>query len=290
MAGASVLIDQPGLYPDLSEVDYHLDPVAGGSLSTSGAKALLPPSCPAIYNYHRSHPRPPKAEFDFGHAAHRLVLGVGAPIRCIEAENWRKNATKQAADEATADGATPLLRADYDRVHAMAEALRGHPIAADLFAPDSGRAEQTIVWVDDATGVWCRARIDWLRHPTTGHRFIVPDYKTAASADLDSLSKATANFAYYMQADAYLDAVKSIGYGGPDARFLFVYQEKSGPFVVTVVELDSSALRIGKAKNKRAREVYARCTATGHWPTYCEGVETISLPRWAEIQEGEHLA
>jgi hypothetical protein len=49
------LITEPGVY-DIAEDHYHADPVPGGSLSNSGAKKLLPPSCPAKFAYEREHP------------------------------------------------------------------------------------------------------------------------------------------------------------------------------------------------------------------------------------------
>ena len=55
---------QPGVY-EMDEATYHQDPVPGGSLSASGAKLLLPPSCPALYAWRRDHPKV-SAEFDFG--------------------------------------------------------------------------------------------------------------------------------------------------------------------------------------------------------------------------------
>jgi hypothetical protein len=77
----TTVITQPGVY-DLPADVYHADPVPaelGGSLSSSGAKLLLPPSCPAIYQWARTHPTYSDA-FDFGHAAHKKVLGAGAEI------------------------------------------------------------------------------------------------------------------------------------------------------------------------------------------------------------------
>ncbi|MBO0827768.1 MAG: hypothetical protein J2P24_08300 [Streptosporangiales bacterium] len=52
---ADVMITEPGVY-NLPAAVYHADPVPGGSLSQSGAKKLLPPSCPALYRYWADHP------------------------------------------------------------------------------------------------------------------------------------------------------------------------------------------------------------------------------------------
>src|SRR2546421_646443 len=89
-------ITEPGLYEDLSVETYHADPVPVGSLSSSGARKLLPPGCPALFAYEREHPPEPTATFDLGHAAHKMVLGVGPEVVKIDADNWRTNAVKDA--------------------------------------------------------------------------------------------------------------------------------------------------------------------------------------------------
>lgn len=282
-----VLITEPGLYGGITAEQYHADPVAGGSLSSSGARALLPPSCPALFRHHQIHGQPPKAEFDFGHAAHRLVLGAGAGVVEIDADNWRTNAAKTARDEARAAGLVPLLSKDLAQVHEMAAALRGHPEAAALLAPGTGDPEQVIVWQDDATGVWCRAMFDWLRHrPPTGRRVLV-DYKTCASAEPTEVDKAAARFGYHQQDPWYRDGVRQID--GAEPAFLFIFQEREAPYLVTVAELDPVARRIGDYRNHWARQTYARCAAEDRWPSYTEGIHEIRLPRWVEIEQGEGI-
>ena len=68
-AAERIELTEPGQYGGVTPEVYHADPVFGGSLSSSGARALLPPSCPALFRHKQLHGEPPKAEFDFGHAA-----------------------------------------------------------------------------------------------------------------------------------------------------------------------------------------------------------------------------
>lgn len=281
MTAATVTVDAPGVYDAMPNAVYQADPVPGGSLSHSGARKLLPPGCPALYRHWAAGGDPRTHEFDVGHAAHRLVLGAGSNISVVDADDWRTKAAREQRDEAHAGGLTPILRADYDNVHAMAEALRAHPIASALFR--SGRPEQSLFWVDDETGVWRRARLDWLPNPGAG-RLIVPDYKTTISAEPSHLSRALYNYGYYQQAAWYLDAVTALGLGA-DPAFVFVFQEKTPPYLVTVCEPDASALMWGRARNLKALDVYRLCKATGHWPGYTDDVISIGLPRWAEYQE-----
>lgn len=280
-------ITEPGVY-QMDADTYHADPVAGGSLSSSGARRLLPPSCPAKFRYEQENGTPPKREFDLGHAAHRLVLGAGPEFEVIDAADYRSKAARQQRDEARQAGRVPLLKAEHEQVKAMAEALRQHPVASALFTPGRGNPEQTLVWRDGPTGVMRRARFDWL--PPERGRLIIPDYKTCHSADPEALRKAVHQHGYHQQADWYRAGAQALGLAGDDCAFVFVCQEKTPPYLVTIVELDATAMRIGAIRNRRAIDIYAHCRATGIWPAYVDGIALLSLPPWAEQEEGEHLA
>jgi hypothetical protein len=274
-------IDRPGVY-DLPADVYLADPVAGGSLSSTGARKMLPPSCPAKFKYWRDHGQPPKADFDFGHAAHLHVLGVGPPLVVVDAADWRTKAAKEQRAAAYEAGHVPLLVADYDTVVAMSVALLDHPVASALFHPRGGKAEQTLIWRDGQTGVWRRALLDWLKHrPEGGGRIVVPDYKTCKSAATDDLQRAIHAYGYHMQGATYLDGVRALDLDGNPA-FVIVAQEKEPPFLVNVVEPDAVALRIGAQRNREALEIYAECVAADRWPGYSDEVELVSLPAWAE--------
>lgn len=279
-------ITKPGIYQMTNE-EYHADPVPGGSLSSTGARRLLAPSCPARFRYEQDHPQPYKAAFDFGTAAHRLVLGDGPELVAVEADDWRTKAAREERDEVCAAGGVALLAAEYDQVQEMADQLRRHPVASALFAPGTGRPEQSLFWVDEPSGVWRRARLDWLPDPRGG-RLIVPDYKTTRDASPEALAKAVDAYGYHQQASWYLDGVRALGLDERPA-FLLVFQEKTAPYLVTVVELDALTLRIGAAKNRRAIETYARCVESGHWPGHVNDREPhyLSLPTWALIRDTE---
>lgn len=277
----STTITEPGIY-DLPAHVYHADPVPGGSLSSSGARKLLRPSCPALFRHWLDFGQEPQPEFDLGHAAHREVLGVGEPIHVIDAGDYRTKDARAQRDAAHADGRVPILAHEYERVRAMAAALREHPIAGAIFQPDQGRPEQSIIWTDPRTGVWRRAMLDWLPHPAEGRRLIITDYKTCASAEPDAISRSLHHYGYYQQAAWYLDAVGAAGLASrDDAAFVLVCQEKTPPYLVTVGQPDPEALAWGDRLNAKAIDTYATCRATGRWPGYAEDVISVSLPTWA---------
>lgn len=273
------MITTAGVY-NVPEAEYHADPIEGGSLSCSGSKLLLPPSCPAKFKWQRDNGSEHKAVFDFGSAAHRLVLGAGADLEVIDADNWMTKAAKEARAAAYAEGKTPLLRDELVQVQAMAATLREHPIASALFDPERGLPEQSLFW--DLDGTAKRARLDWLPDLHNG-RMILADYKSTVSSEPGSFAKSVANFGYAMQADFYMNGVRALGLAD-DVAFLFVTQEKTAPYLISVFELDAEYLRIGAALNRQAEEVYAECTATDSWPSYSDDVVRLSPPSWFSYQ------
>lgn len=265
-----------GIY-DMPEDEYHAHP----ALSVSAAKKLLPPSCPAIFDYERTAGQKHRREFDFGHAAHLVVLGSGPELHVVNADNFQTKAARAERDEAYARGAVPLLPDEFDTVQNMATALRQHPLTAELFA-EGGLAEQSLFWTDPDSGVPCRARLDWLSHR-------IVDYKTTTDVSPAAISRAVEKFGYHMQAAWYLDGAALLDLVAPDAEFLFVFQDKNPPHLVTVVDLDDIALKVGGERNRLAREVYRDCTKAGVWPTYSNDIERISLPAYALRRHNEGI-
>lgn len=288
-------INEPGVY-SLPVERYHADPVEGGSLRASGARLLLPPSCPARFRHERDHGRSEhKAAWDLGHAAHLAVLGAGPEVVRVNAPDWRTKRAQQQRDEAYARGAVPVLEAQWQQVEQMAAALRRHPLAGRLLDPDRMEPEQTMVWRDPPTGVWLRAMVDALpRERGRGGRLILADYKTTGkTADPEVIGRAMADWGYHLQAAWYADGAAALGLGD-DVRCLLIVQEVTPPYLVTVAEPDLPALRIGRRLARSAIDLYAQCTRDDHWPAYAAGPGTttdtdlalVSLPAW-EIRKHE---
>lgn len=272
---------QAGVY-DIPEDIYHGDPVPGGSLSVSGAKKLLPPSCPALFDYERRSGRKPTRALELGTAAHKLVLGAGWPFAVIDAGDYRTKAAQQARDEARGAGKVPLLTHEHEQVQAMAAAIREHPLASALLCRGDVEPERSLFWHDEEFGIWRRSRLDAIRQRG---RVIIADYKSAASADPGKFARAAYDFRYHMQEVWYRDAVAACY--GADAEFLFVAQEKTAPYLVTVCRLDFDAQAAGAAANRKAMEIYRDCQQSGIWPGYQpdNDIALLSLPAWARTRE-----
>jgi hypothetical protein len=261
----------PGFHA-VAESDYHADtnlaPELGRSLSTSGAKVLL--ESPAKFHYQREHGSGHKAVYDFGHAAHLYVLGVGEQVARVEADSWRTKEARTLQEEAYAAGHIPLLAHDDDKALALADAVKSHPTAGPWFT--GGDPEQSLYWLDAATGITRRGRVDYLRHDA------VIDLKSSADASAAGFAKSVANYGYDMQAAAYVDGVESLT--GERLPFYFVVVEKEPPHLVALYELDDESMAVGRIRNAEACALYAQCQSDDEWPGYPTEIQTLSSPAW----------
>lgn len=277
----------PGVYQGMPSVVYHGDPAPETSLSSSGARLLLAES-PAKFHWQRTHPEPPKRVYDFGSAAHHMVLGVGPSIVPLPFRDFRTKAAQAARDEAYAAGGVPMLERELEVVVEMAAAIRRHPLASRLLDPGVGDAEVAIFWTDDPSGVTRRAMIDHLPRgvQTASGRLLVPDYKTAVSAETGAFGRQMTKLRYYQQAAWYEDAVLAAGLAD-DVQFLFVVQEKDPPYLVNVIQPDPAAMRIGRIQNREAVDLFAECSASGVWPGYGDEVHLAGVDVWLEREYEE---
>ena len=277
-----------GVHDDLDETTYHNDPTDEGSLSVSGAKVIL--RSPAAFAWERAH-RTEKRAFDFGHAAHAKVLGIGAPVVAIQ-KTAKDGTVSDATDLRTVSsqehqqairdaGSVPLLRTEIERVDTMAGALGSHPLAALLFR--EGVAEQSMFWRDVETQVLLRGRLDWLTTLSSGRPVIV-DYKTTAqSADPNEFRWEARKRRYHMQDVWYREGVAALAeqFGISDEpAFLFVVQEKDPPYLVSVCEMRDDVREDGAVLNKYARQTYLDCRTRDEWPGYAPIVHAISWPTY----------
>lgn len=263
-----------GIRADLPEPLYHSgDWLPEPSLSVSGAKRLLRTS-PARWKWEQEH-RPSKAAFDFGHAAHAKVLGVGLQVAVIPEDLLASNgavstkAAKAWVAEREALGEVVLKQADMDVIDAMALALESHEVVADLFS--DGRAELSMAYRDPETKVLLRGRVDWL---TTYHDTpVAVDYKTCGDANPDEFRWDARKFDYHMQDAWYREMLDALT--GDEHGFLFVAQEKVAPYLVSVCQLDNPSRNYGAERNALARAKWLDCMTRDEWPAH-PGITSIS--------------
>lgn len=270
----TIIVDKPGIYYCIPELTYHSDRATasnlGRSLSASGAKTLL--RDPERFAWERDRGRPGKDAFDLGGVVHALVLRSGDErIRIIDARDWKSKAAQEAKREARAAGLTPINRTEFLQATKIAQAVRRHPLASEIFT--KGRAEVSFYWIDADTGVTCRGRVDWLRDD------MIVDLKTAryGTGTEDAFGRQSATYDYPLSAAVYTDGYEALT--GKTLPFITVTVETAPPYIVRVYRYTDDDLDIGRDRWRRALEEYATREQTGDW-TAPDEIQTVSLPGW----------
>lgn len=274
---------EDGVYSGISDIDYHADHL---SLSSSGARAMLSPSAPAIFAHQRKEPPNPKPEYDFGHAAHFYVLGEGSVVVEVRADSWRGADAKAAREEAWAADQVPLLSKDVAKAKAMANAAYEHPVLRSLLNARDGAPELSGYWHDPETGVRLRFRTDWLCQPG---RVVGLDYKTTTNASPEHCIRSAADYGYHMQKAWYLDGLAATEVSD-DADFLLAFQAKTPPFLVSVIRIRPHHVDLGRRRNRLAINAYHQCTETGIWPGYGDHIHELDLPSYAVFRQEQELS
>jgi hypothetical protein len=292
------LIIKPGAYSGIDIDDYHRNPnlLPGPSISSSGLKTLLTRSPRHYWHDSPLNPdRPPqqdKPHFNVGKAAHDMLLlsDRWPESYFVLPEDFNARKTKEQADyhaareEAREAGKCILTFEEAETVKAMADALRANEFASAALS--NGESEVTLAWQDKETGVWLRARPDFLPH----RRKIIPDLKTAANGSPAAFRRAIDQFGYHMGAALYSDGIKEI-FGEPPTNWLHVVLEKEPPHVVSLYELPSEDIERGRWLNRKAIRTYAECLSADRWPGYSDEPTQLGLPGWARktIDDDETL-
>jgi exodeoxyribonuclease VIII len=238
---------------------------------------IIEKQSPAHAKAHMEYPPEPSPVFEFGQGLHCLALEPDefdkrysvAPI-CdrrtkVGKETWSKF-------QESLDGKKAITNDDFEQMKLMAEAIKRQAIHRFI---EKGEAEVCIVWIDNESGLLCKARIDYLHR---NHAILI-DLKSSADASPDAFSKAIYNYGYYQQAGWYCDGWKTLT--GDEPAFVFLASEKGVPYAVAAYEMADEVVVAGRKAYRNAISIYQQCLKNNYWPGYSDKVEMLSLPTWA---------
>ncbi len=247
-----------GLIHGMPDAEYHAMP----GLSATGMKWIL--RSPKHYRQMIDH-RVERATFDFGHAVHAKILGVGMDIAVIPEALLAKNGAASTLEakafiaQARADGLVPVKADVFAKVDAVADAVLTHEKASKLLERP-GAPEVSLFGTDPDTGVRLRGRIDYLTDDATN-----VDIKTTNDVRRHKLARAITEFGYDIQSEAYRHLLRINGLDPAPTHLVFV--EVDPPHDVRVVSLADPLWTLGGERAvRRAIDLYAECIATDTWP------------------------
>lgn len=186
-----------------------------------------------------------------------------------------------------AEGRTPVRAADYDAGVECGIALVRNPVVRRLVRNPNlpGRCERTITWTDDATGLPCKARCDWLSDDGR----VILDIKTTTDAGEHAFRGKVAALMYHVQAAHYCAGVKAAM--GTDPVYVWAVVETTYPHAVAVYQLNKDQLEPSRKMRDRLMSRWKWAVQSDQFPGYVSGwpPPEISVPAWA-IAEGEEVS
>lgn len=269
----------------LTNRQYHSHP----ALSSSGFKLLArsPKHYWARYVDPNREPQEPTPAMKLGTAWHAAVFEpeefAANYIALPAGLDRRTKEGKALFEDVMASGKEPLAAADFDRVVAMAKSAREHPIARVIFSQPGGKAETSLFWVDEETGVQCKIRPDYMVPPCDLFpNGLIIDGKSTEDASADGFAKAIWGWAMHYQAAFYTDGFQQAFNTFKPPAFLWLAQEKESPYACAVYSASADVVEYGRREVRRLTRLFAECAANDNWPAYPTTVGDIELPPWAQ--------
>ena len=265
LTGASIEVPEKATVADLKKLidAYNADTVADALLRDAvkgyhdAYKADIVPNThlrEAIKTYNDSLPKPYSLSGTMGEMKARILEFNP------EAKFWDEARAEFIGDRAV------LNDLDYQMCIKMESNAREHKLASRVLA--GGQAEVTLIW-RHRTGMWCKARLDYLVQTESGHNVIL-DLKSSTH-DINkprSVARTIENYGYEFSAAFYADGLEVLT--GEAPTFGWVFVEKDSPYQLRLWQASDRMMLKGHNRMEMALAEIAHAEKTGHWPGYPE--------------------
>ncbi len=266
----------PGIYPDLDIDKYH----RSEGISKTGLCLLA--KAPAVYLYAKEHrdDAPESKALMIGKGLHAAMEGTFGDLYAIGPDAARN--TKAWKEFEEKHSRKICLKPDE------ADPILGMKAAVDAYAPaqrllsEPGRFEVSYYWIDEATGLLCKCRPDWI---TADQRTII-DFKTARDATHERFQRAAYDLHYFVSAALTLEGVHKTTGILPE-RYIFLTIQSTAPHLVAAYEATADEIELGREFIRRNLSLLKRCQDNGTWPGLPEEILPLGLPRWVRVQPDE---
>lgn len=189
------------------------------------------------------------------------VKPEGMSFVTTDGKTWKKN----NADR------TIVTYAEHQRMIGMRDGLQLNEGVANAFT--GGAPEVTAIFKDPETGIYLKARPDYLR------KGLALNYKTTKSAAPEPFMKDAWTYGYSVSAAICVDVLKALGEPAP---YCIIAQEKKSPYLSKAYVLSDDYMVGGRMIYRRALRKFADSIAAGKFDGYGDEVGTLPYPPWAE--------
>lgn len=257
----------------MQDSEYFALPAVSNSLLSRFAKC--PAACQADFET--------TASMTLGSCLHAAILeGQEAFLDRFYVMDKADGRTKEgkaakAQAELDSEGKTIITMDDFDKMVGMAESVASHPSASQFLS--SGECEMAFTWTDQATGIDCKGKADWIS------KGILIDLKTTQDSGYSVFSKTITNMGYFRQLAMYRDGLRANLH--PVERCIIIAVSSQFPYETECYELDEELLEYGQGEYKRLLKEYQACCEAESFPAYrYAGVHTVRLPSWMKEIDG----
>jgi hypothetical protein len=224
---------------------------------------------PKHYKHRLGVPREDTTSLKVGRATHTAVFEPDRFAVDYAVFKGERRAGKEWAAFCEAHPNETIIKLDeYERCIAMRDAVRSHPVAGPLLA--HGVAERAITWTDTATGLHCKARLDWLG-------LVLGDLKTTGEIERVRFGMNAARMGYHEQMAFYTLGLRANGIDVP-AKLIAV--EAAAPHDVAVFGVSDDDLYVGELEVQKLLRLVAECRERQEWPGIAPAEMPLMLPSW----------
>jgi len=191
-----------------------------------------------------------------------VVAPDGYDLRTKNGKEWKSNNTDRAV----------VRHNEFLQVKGMREAVMSISKAAMLINSPRAQKEVTLTWIDEETGLACKARPDVMIE--TDGKVILLDLKTTEDVEKFKFKRSVIKYGYDTQQAMYGDGVRANGL--IVSAFIFIPVSSSWPFVSCMYTLPVGMEDKGYYKYRERMLKYKACADLNSWPAF--GQEIIELP------------
>lgn len=264
---------EPGIY-DISNEDYH------NSEGISRSGLVLFKKSPKHFWHQYLNPLINKDEDEtnaktFGHALHLKIL---EPLLfenefCISPKfDRRTNIGKELFRQWEADNTNKkiITTENYEKILEMSESIKNDKYANQLIIKSD--IEKSIYWIDEDTGILCKARPDIIKNN------IICDLKTTEDACDQSFMHSAYKYNYHIQAAMIKDGFEKVT-NEKITQIVIIAVEKNPPYAVKNYIFDETAIEKGRQEYKELLIKYKNSLINNKWDGYEPSY--LFLPKYA---------
>lgn len=208
-----------------------------------------------------------------GRVTHTLLLEptkLESKVAVWKDGDRRGSAWKEFA--AANAGRDVVKESEITECRTMAACFDAHPLVRPYRV--GARYELTVTWTDEATGIRCKARPDWLVEGPDG--LVLLDVKTTRSVDARSFGWDAKKMGYARQFAHYVNGLTACG--SPPVALRILAVENTRPYDVGVFQITPDQLATAQADVAMLLERLKACRQEDRWPGRHESEKPLELP------------